>query len=109
MLYLCNDRDQWYGNMGKGECCSGFGERVCQFITGKSSMTGEAVTHWKLSATREERESRRETKYSRRTLVGETPESLEKRGRGTIECGMSSDGSDTIPAHVPVQVIHLKS
>jgi len=31
---------QWAENMSKGECCSSFGERVCQFISGKSSMTG---------------------------------------------------------------------
>jgi len=44
--------------MSKGECCySGFGERVCQFITGKSSVTG---TCWKLkSYTGEEREPER--------------------------------------------------
>jgi len=40
---------QWAGIMGKRECCSGFGEQVCQFISGKSSMTG--MTHWKLRAT----------------------------------------------------------
>jgi len=33
--------------MGNGECFSGFGKRVCPFISGKSSMTG---THWKLRA-----------------------------------------------------------
>jgi len=40
---LCNDRDQWTVNMGKGECYFGFGERVCQFITGKSSVTGNPL------------------------------------------------------------------
>jgi len=40
---LCNGRCQWAGSMGKGECCSGFGERVCQFISGKSSMTGDPL------------------------------------------------------------------
>jgi len=29
----------WAGNMEKGECCTGLGERVCLFISGKSSMT----------------------------------------------------------------------
>jgi len=29
--------------MGKGESCSGFGERACQFITRKSSMTGNLL------------------------------------------------------------------
>jgi len=31
------------GNMGKRECCSGFSERVCQFITGKSSGTEDPL------------------------------------------------------------------
>jgi len=39
MTNLCNDLSQWAGNMEKGESCSGFGERVCHFITGKSSVT----------------------------------------------------------------------
>jgi len=38
--------------MGNEECYSSFDKRVCTFISGKSSMT-----HWKLRATREERES----------------------------------------------------
>jgi len=42
---LCNGRCQWAGNMGNEECCSGFGERVCQFISGKSSMTGSLELH----------------------------------------------------------------
>jgi len=33
----------WAGDMGKGESCSGFRERVCQFITGKSSVTGDPL------------------------------------------------------------------
>jgi len=37
--------------MEEGECCSGFGERVCQFITENGDL------YWKLRATREERES----------------------------------------------------
>jgi len=39
----CNDRDQLAGSMGKGECCSGFVKRVCQFITVKSSVTGNPL------------------------------------------------------------------
>jgi len=31
--------------MGEEKCCSGFGERVCQFVFEKSS-----VTHWKLKS-----------------------------------------------------------
>jgi len=31
------------GNMGKGECCSGFSKRVCRFISGKSSVTGDPL------------------------------------------------------------------
>jgi len=31
--------------LGEGECCSGFGERVCQLVTEKSRVPG---THWKL-------------------------------------------------------------
>jgi len=40
---LCNDRSQGAGNIDKGKCCSSFGERVCQFITGKSSVTGDSL------------------------------------------------------------------
>jgi len=40
---LCNGRSQWAGKMGNGECCSGFGERVGPFISGKSSMTGNPL------------------------------------------------------------------
>jgi len=29
--------------MGNGECCSDFGERVCQFIFGKSNMIGDPL------------------------------------------------------------------
>jgi len=43
MPYLCNDRDQWAGNMGEEECRSSFGERVCQFVTGKSSVIGDPL------------------------------------------------------------------
>jgi len=39
----CNGRYQWTGNMDSGECCSGFSERVCPFISGKSSMTGDPL------------------------------------------------------------------
>jgi len=31
------------------------------------------------------------------------------RGRGTIECGMSSGQNNTIPGHVPAQRTQLKS
>jgi len=44
--------------MGKGKCCSGFGEQVCQFISGKSSMTGDPLETY-CRATREKRESER--------------------------------------------------
>jgi len=40
---LSNGRGQWAGKMGKGECCSGFGKRVCQFISVKSSVTGDPL------------------------------------------------------------------
>jgi len=40
---LCNGRCQWAGNMSNGECCSGFGKRVCRFISRKSSMTGDPL------------------------------------------------------------------
>jgi len=40
---LCSGRCQWVGNMSNGECCFGFGERVCPFISGKSSMTGDPL------------------------------------------------------------------
>jgi len=52
---LCNGRGQWERNMGKGECCSDFGERVYQFISGKCSMMGDPLEA--LRATREERKS----------------------------------------------------
>jgi len=29
--------------LGKGECCSGFGKRVCQFITRKSKVTEDSL------------------------------------------------------------------
>jgi len=32
---LCKDRGQRTGNVSKGECCSGYGERVRHFITRK--------------------------------------------------------------------------
>jgi len=54
---LCNNRDQRAGNMDKRECCSGFGKRVCQFIIGKSSMTG--APNESLRAIREGRELER--------------------------------------------------
>jgi len=40
---LCNDRGQRAGNVGKGESYSGFSERVCQFISGKFSVTGNQL------------------------------------------------------------------
>jgi len=40
---LCNGRCQWAGNMSNRECYSGFGERVCPFISGKSNMTGDPL------------------------------------------------------------------
>jgi len=40
---LCNSRSQGAVNMGNGECCSGFGKRVCPFISGKFSMTGDPL------------------------------------------------------------------
>jgi len=40
---LCNSQYQGAENMGNGECCSGFGKRVCPFISGKSSMTGDPL------------------------------------------------------------------
>jgi len=43
MPNLCNDLGKWAGNMGKGECCSGFGKRTRQFITGKSSVTRDPL------------------------------------------------------------------
>jgi len=40
---FCYGQCQWAGNMGNGECCSGFNERVCLFISGKPSMTGDPL------------------------------------------------------------------
>jgi len=48
--------------MGNGECCSVFGERVCPFISGKSSMTGDPL----------EAQS-----YTERERVGKIPNILE--------------------------------
>jgi len=116
---ISNDRVQWAGNMGKGECCFGFGERVRQFITGKSSVTGEGENHWKLKATLEERESERSQTFQKdfgRKIAGavdwwrggQVPIGSQL-GKEPIESGMFSDGSDTIPVHVPVQETQLRS
>jgi len=56
-------------------------------------------THWKLRATREERVSER----SQILLKEFGWESGSQFGKRPIESGMSSDGSDTIAGHVPVQ------
>jgi len=40
---LCNSWSQGAGNMGNGECCSGFGKRVCLFISRKSNMTEDPL------------------------------------------------------------------
>jgi len=40
---LSNNRGQRAGNMGKGECCSDFGERVSPIITRKSNVTGNLL------------------------------------------------------------------
>jgi len=92
--YLCNDQSQWAGNMNQRKCCSGFSERVFQFITEKSSVTRDPLGSLEL---REIRESQRGPKYLRRILVGETPEPLkEEQGpirsqlvNGPIESGIS--------------------
>jgi len=34
---------QGAGNMSNGECCFSLGKRVCPFISGKSSMTGDPL------------------------------------------------------------------
>jgi len=87
---LCNGWGQWVGNMGKGESCLELHGR---------------------------RESRKDPKYPRRILVGETLGPCRGRQgptgnrlrKGPIESGMLSDGSDTIPGHVPVQGTLLRS
>jgi len=40
---LCNGQRQWARSMGNMECRSGFGKRVCQLISGKSSMTRDPL------------------------------------------------------------------
>jgi len=40
---FCNGRSRGAGNMGNGECYSGFGKRVCPFISRKSSMTEDPL------------------------------------------------------------------
>jgi len=40
---LCNGRCQWAGNKSERNYCSGFGERVCQFISKKSNMTEDSL------------------------------------------------------------------
>jgi len=68
--------------MGEGECCSGFGERVCQLtvcyheVQRDRGPTGSLELHGR-------RESRKDSKYPRRILVGETPEPW-KKGRGSV-------------------------
>jgi len=54
------------------------------------------------------RGSRRDPKYPRRVLVGETLGPW-RGGKGPIESGMLSDGSDTISGHVPVQGTQLEA
>jgi len=60
--------------MGNGECCYGFGKQVCPFISEKSSMTRDPRIEQ-----HKRRGSRKDPKYSRRILVGET---LEPRKEG---------------------------
>jgi len=98
--------------MGKEEYCSGFCERVCQFISGKSSLTGDPLE----GATREERESER-SQISQKDIDWRNAVVVERRVRttgnrlekGPIESGMILDESATIPGHVPVQETQLKS
>jgi len=40
---VCNNRKQQAGNTDKRKFCSGFGERVRQLITEKSSVTGNPL------------------------------------------------------------------
>jgi len=40
---LCNGRSHVAGNKGNSESCSDLGKRVCPFISGKSSMTGDPL------------------------------------------------------------------
>jgi len=83
--------------MGKGECCFGFGERLCQFIS--SDLLEAYEVHGRKG-------SRKDSKYPRRIFVGETLGPWRERygptgnrlGKGPIESGMIVDGSDTIPA-----------
>jgi len=72
------------------------------------------VTHWKLRATREERELKG-PKYPRRTLVGETLGQWRggqgpigsQLGKRLIESGMFADGSDIILGRIPVKGTQL--
>jgi len=82
--------------MSKGECCSSFGERICSFISKKTSMTRDPLEAWSYK-----RESERTQIFLKdfgwRNTTGN------RYAKGPIESGMFSDGSDTIPGHVPVQ------
>jgi len=40
---FCINLGHRVGNLGKGGCCSGFFKQVRQFITGKSSVTGDPL------------------------------------------------------------------
>jgi len=65
---LCNSWSQRAGNMGNGECCSGFGKRVCPFISGKTNMTGDPL---EASSYTGGEGVKKDPKYPRRILVGE--------------------------------------
>jgi len=60
---LYHSRSLGARNMGYGECCSGFGKRVCPFIPGKSSMTRGPTGSLELHG---RRGSRKDPKYPRR-------------------------------------------
>jgi len=65
---LCNGQCQWAGNMSDGECCFGFSQRVCPLfprIQHERGPTRSLELHGK-------RGSRKDPKYPKRILVGET-------------------------------------
>jgi len=66
---LCNVGASGQGTwIGIEDYCSGFGKRVCPFISGKSSMTGGLNGNLELYG---RRGSRKDPKYPRRISVGE--------------------------------------
>jgi len=69
--------------MSNGECCSGFGDRVCPFISEKFSMIGNPL---KVRAIREKRESER-SQISQKDFGWRNAGAVERRVKGLLGIG----------------------